>query len=185
MDSNLIQALVADFGLDLLKFNDEIRIGTLEAPAHYTTDSVADLEHIKKFYAEASRTEVGRTILEANAKLMSDRIQNQLFENTPEALSFVTGAFEILLDKHGIALPPLGSSDAKNIMTALAETAKLAYLIEKERVRGIRDESDFQHRIITKWQADLPIKKDVGMTLLCFFQVQKKRGPKAPLQVEF
>jgi hypothetical protein len=32
MDSNLIKALVADFGLDLLKFNDEIRLGTLETP---------------------------------------------------------------------------------------------------------------------------------------------------------
>lgn len=165
MDSNLIKALVADFGLDLLKFNDEIRLGTCATPAHYTKDGIADLEYIKKFYADASRTEVGRTILEANAKLMSDRIQKQLFENTPEALHFVSGAFEIFLDKHGIALPPLGSSDAKEIMTALAQTAKLAYLIEKERVMGIRDESDFQYRTITKWQADLPLKKDVGLPL--------------------
>jgi integrase len=80
-------------------------------------------------------------------------------------MQVVSGAFEIFLGKHGIALPPLESSDAKEIMTALAQTAKLAYLIEKERVRGIREESDFQHRVITKWQADLPVRKDVGIPL--------------------
>ena len=33
MDSSLINAIVAEFGLDLLQFNDEIRLGTLAASA--------------------------------------------------------------------------------------------------------------------------------------------------------
>lgn len=165
MDSNLIKALVADFGLDLLKCQDEIRLGTLETPAHYPKDKAENVEYLKKFYADASRSETGRTILEANAKLMTERIEEQIFANTPEALPFVAGAFEIFLDKHGIPLPPLDSADAKEIMAALAQTAKLAYLIEQERVKGIRDESELQHRLITKWHADLPIKKDKGIPL--------------------
>lgn len=50
-------------------------------------------------------------------------------------------------------------------MAALAQTAKLAFLIEQERVKGIRDESELQHRLITKWEADLPVKKDTGIPL--------------------
>src|ERR1039457_3260122 len=126
MDSRLINAMVAEFGLDLLKFNDDIRLGTATTPAHYPKDKAADMEYIKKFYADASKSEAGRSILEANAKLMSDRIQEQIFEGTPESLPFVAGAFELFLDKHGIELPPLESSDAKEIMSALAQTAKLA-----------------------------------------------------------
>lgn len=52
MDSRLINAMVADFGLDLLKFNDEIRLGTLVAPSNYDADKTADIENIKTFYAK-------------------------------------------------------------------------------------------------------------------------------------
>lgn len=93
MDSNVIKALVADFGLDLLRFNDEIRLSTLETPPHYPKDVLVDTENIKKVYAVASRSETGRSFLEANAKLMSQRIQEQIFAGTPEALPFVSGAF--------------------------------------------------------------------------------------------
>ena len=34
MDINLINAMVADFRLDILKINDEIRLGTIVSPAH-------------------------------------------------------------------------------------------------------------------------------------------------------
>ena len=81
MDSNIVRALVAEFGLDLLKFNDDIRLGTLVPPANCSKSTATDTENIKAFYAEASRTEVGRSALEANAKLMSDRIQEQIFKD--------------------------------------------------------------------------------------------------------
>lgn len=165
MDSNLINALVADFGLDLLKFNDEIRLGTLETPPHYPKDVLVDTENIKKVYAVASRSETGRSFLEANAKLMSQRIQEQIFAGTPESLPFVAGAFETFLDKHGIDLPPLASNDEKELMSAMAQTAKLAFIIEQERVQGIREESDLQHRMISKWKADLPLKMDTGIAV--------------------
>lgn len=163
MDSRLINAMVADFGLDLLQFNDEIRLGTMVAQPHYDKDKAASVENVKNIYAEASKSTEGRSMLAANAKLMADQIQEHIFAKKPEDLNFVSGAYEIFLEKHGIPLPPFESSDEKELMSALAQTAKLAYIIEQERVQGIREESDLQHRIISKWQADLPPKKDTGI----------------------
>ena len=155
--------MVADFGLDLLQFNDEIRLGTIVAPPHKGNDKPADVEYIKSIYAEASKSPNGRSMLEANAKLMVDRIQERIFAGKPDDLSFVSGAYEIFLEKHGIPLPPFNSSDEIELMSALAQTAKLAYVIEQERVQGIREESELQHRLISKWKADLPPKKDTGI----------------------
>ena len=163
MDSRLIDAMVADFGLDLLQFNDEIRLVTVVAPPHYDKDKTADIEYIKNIYAEASKSPNGRAMLEVSAMVMADRIQEHIFANKPGDLPFVSGAYEIFLNKHGIDLPPLESHDEKELMSALAETAKLAYIIEQERVQGIRDESDRQRHIISKWKADLPLKKDTGI----------------------
>lgn len=159
MDSSLINAIVAEFGLDLLKFNDEIRLGTLAS----NNDTAADVTFVKHIYSEASKCAYGRSLLAENAKAISDRIQESIFAGKPEDLSFVSGAYETFLNKHNIDLPPINSSDEKELMSALAQTAKLAYIIEQERVQGIRDESDRQHRLIAKWQADLPVKKDTGM----------------------
>ena len=163
MDSRLINAMVADFGLDLLQFNDEIRLGTIVAPPHKDKDKAADVEYIKSIYSEASKSPNGRALLEANAKLMADRIQERIFENKPEDLPFVSGAYEIFLKKHGVDLPPFESKDEKELMTALAQTAKLAFIIEQERVQGIREESGLQRSMISKWNADLPSKKDTGI----------------------
>lgn len=163
MDSRLINAMVADFGLDLLQFNDEIRLGTIVAPPHYDKDKAADVEYVKNIYSEASKSPNGRSMLEVNAMVMADRIQERIFAGKPDDLPFVSGAYEIFLEKYGIPLPPFESRDEKELMSALAQTAKLAYIIEQERVQGIRDESDKQHRIISKWQADLPPKKDTGI----------------------
>lgn len=159
MDSSLINAIVAEFGLDLLKFNEEIRLGTL-ASDKYDADDVTFVKHI---YAEASKCAFGRSKLSENAKVMADRIQESIFAGKPEDLPFVSGAYETFLNKHNIDLPPINSNDEKELMAALAQTAKLAYIIEQERVQGIRDESELQHRLITKWQADLPVKIDTGM----------------------
>lgn len=163
MDSRLTNAIIAEFGLDLLQFNDEIRLGTLTAQPHYDKGNAADVEDVKTLYSAASKTAVGRSLLEANAKLMSDRIQERIFTNTPEELPFVSGAYETFLNKHGIDLPPINSNDEKELMSAMAQTAKLVYIIEQERVRGIRDESDLQRSLITRWKADLPPKKDTGI----------------------
>jgi integrase len=163
MDSTLTNAIAAEFGLDLLKFNDELRLGTIVAPPHCDEEKAFNFEALKTIYTEASKSEVGRNILEENAKLMVNRITQSIFAGKPEDLPFVSGAYEIFLQKHGIDLPPINSNDEKELMSALAQAAKLAYIIEQERVKGIRDESDLQHRLISKWQADLPPKKDCGM----------------------
>lgn len=42
MDSRLIDAMVADFGLDLLQFNDEFRLGTAVAPPHNDKNKAAN-----------------------------------------------------------------------------------------------------------------------------------------------
>ncbi len=163
MDSRLTDAIAADFGLDLLQLHDELRIGTVVVPPHCDQDKASNFEEVKKIYAEASKTAVGRSMLEANAKLMADQIQEHIFAGKPDDLSFVSGAYEIFMKKHGIPLPPFNSSDEKELMTALAQTAKLAYIIEQERVQGIRGESDLQHRLISKWKTDLPPQKDTGI----------------------
>lgn len=163
MDSRLINAMVADFGLDLLQFNDEIRMGTAVDPPHRDQDEAARNEIINKLYSKALKSPEGRILLAVNAKVMADKIQEHISARTPEDLNFVSGAYEIFLEKHGIPLPPFESRDEKELMSALAQTAKLAYIIEQERVQGIRDESATQHRIISKWQADLPPKKDTGI----------------------
>lgn len=165
MDSRLTDAIVAEFGLDLLQFNDEIRLGTLVAPPHYDTEKASYVEDVKKIYAEASKSAEGRSMLEANAKKIVDRITERIFAGKPEDLPFVSGAYEIFLKKHGIDLPPLESKDEKELMSALAQTAKLAYIIEQERVQGIRDESAQQDRLISKWKDSLPPKKDTGMPI--------------------
>lgn len=165
MDSRQINAIAAEFGLDLLRLHDEIRRGTIKAPPHADVTQTSDLEFIKKVYAEASKTAAGRAMLEVNAMVMAQRIQERIFTNKPEELHFVAGSYESLLDKHGIDLPPAGSSDEKELMAALAQTAKLAYLIEQERVQGIRDESDLQDRLISKWTGALPPKQDAGLPI--------------------
>lgn len=117
MDSRLINAMVADFGLDLLQFNDEIRMGTAVVPPHKNKakdkNQTADLEYIKNIYSEASKSPNGRSMLEVNAMVMADRIQEHVFARTSEEMPFVSGAFEIFLKKHGIDLPPFESKDEK------------------------------------------------------------------------
>jgi len=189
MDTKLINAVVADFGLDLLKFHDDLRLGTMVAPAHCDANESANFEEVKRIYAEASKTEIGRIILEGSAKKMVERIQEKIFSNNPDELHFVSGAFEIFLEKHGIAIPPPDSKDAKELMAALAQAAKLAHLIEQERVHGIRDESELQHRIISKWQADLPIQKDPGIPISELFALYladwEKEYSKKPNQNDY
>lgn len=171
MDSKLVNAVVADFGLDLLRLHDELRLGTKEVPPHFDEEQATNLEEIKKFYTTASKSESGRKILEVSAKKMVDRIQEKIFSNSPSELPFVSGAFRFFLEKHGIAVPPPDSKDAKELTAALAQTAKLAHIIEQERVQGIREESELQHRIVSKWQADLPVQKDPEMPISELFQL--------------
>lgn len=159
MDSSLINAIVAEFGLDLLKFNDEIRLGTLSSD----NDTADDVKFVKHIYSEASKCAFGRSKLAENAKLMADKIQEHIFVGKPADLPFISGAYETYLDKHNIDLPPIDSNDEKELMSALAQTAKLVYIIEQERVQGIRDESDLQRSLITQWKAELPPPKDTGM----------------------
>ena len=97
--------MVADFGLNLLQFNDEFRLGTAVAPPHNDKDKAAVVEYIKNTYSEASKSPNGRSMLEANAKLMAERIQERMFAGKSENLPFVSGAYEIFLNKHGIDLP--------------------------------------------------------------------------------
>lgn len=59
---------------------------------------------------------------------MVDRIQERIFANRPDDLHFVSGAYEMFLDKHGVDLPLPESHDAKELMSAFAQTAKLAFL---------------------------------------------------------
>lgn len=163
MDSTLTDAIAAEFGLDLLRFNDELRLGTLVAPSHGDEDNAASLEVVKQVYAKALKRPEGRYMLAESAKVMVDRITERIFADRPEDLTFVSGAYETFLNKHGIDLPPFESKDEKELMSAMAQTAKLAFIIEQERIHGIRDESELQHRLIAKWKTDLPPKKDTGM----------------------
>jgi hypothetical protein len=102
MDSRLTNAIAAEFGLDLLQFHDEIRLGTAVAPPHKGKDKAASVELIKSVYSEASKTPNGRAMLEVNAMEMADRIQEHIFSGKPEDMSFVSGAYEKFLSKHGI-----------------------------------------------------------------------------------
>jgi integrase len=154
MDSRLINAMVADFGLDLLKMNDEFRLGT-----------AVDAEFINAVYASASRTPDGRDFLAENAKKMSDKIQEAIFTNSHDSLSFMNNVVETLLDKYGVNIKSVDSTEKREVVAALAQTAKLAYIIEKERVQGIRDESDRQYRIISRWENDKTTPKDKGIPL--------------------
>lgn len=163
MDSTLIDTIVAEFGLDLLRFNDEIRLGTIVAPPHCDETDAASLEAVKQVYARGSKCPEGRYLLAENAKMMADRISECIFAGRPEDLHFVSGAYETFLKKHGIDLPPIESKDEKELLSAMAQAAKLAFIIEQERVQGIRDESELQHRLISKWRSDLPPKKDAGI----------------------
>jgi integrase len=165
MDSRTINALVAEFGLDLLKCNDEIRQGTIEAPPHSSEAEINWLELAKIIYARGSQSEAGRVMLELLAMNKVSDIEKLIFANKPGDLRFVSNAFELFLDKQGIDHPPLESKDEKQLMTAMAQTARLAFIIERERVHGIRDESELQHRLVTKWNADLPVVKDPGMPI--------------------
>ena len=62
MDSRLINAIVAEFGLDILKFNDEFRHGTKVPPPHCDKDKVPVYEDINRIYTEASKSEFGRHV---------------------------------------------------------------------------------------------------------------------------
>ena len=86
MDSTLIDAIAADFGLDLLQLHDEIRLGTVVAPPHCDANKVSDFEEVKNIYAEASKTADGRAELQANAKFMSDLIRREFLAHVPVRL---------------------------------------------------------------------------------------------------
>lgn len=167
MDSTLISAMVADFGLDLLKMNDDFRRGTI-SPADFsqTTKSAdVDFEYLRHVHAEASKTPEGRIYLYAAAQKKVDDIQAQLFANTPESMSFMNNVMTTLLARHGVNIKSINDVDKKEIATSLAQAAKLAFLVEKERIQGIRDESDMQHRIISTWEKNRPVPKDKGIPL--------------------
>ncbi|OGU21022.1 MAG: hypothetical protein A2X85_06890 [Geobacteraceae bacterium GWF2_54_21] len=163
MDSTLTDAIAAEFGLDLLRFNDELRLGTMVASPNDCKEITASLEAVKQVYAKASKCPEGRYLLGESAKVMVDRITEHIFAGRPEDLTFVSGAYETFLNKHGIDLPPFESKDEKELMSAMAQSAKLAFIIEQERIQGIRDESELQHRLIAKWKTDLPPQKDTGI----------------------
>ncbi len=50
MDSTLTNAIVAEFGLDLLKFHDEIRLGTANAPSHCDKERASLVEDVKRIH---------------------------------------------------------------------------------------------------------------------------------------
>jgi integrase len=188
MDSRLINAMAADFGLDLLKVIDEIRPGmSIDPPNSAKADP--DNEFVKKVYSEVSKSPNGRDFLEICAAEIADRIQECIFSGKPDELQFVAGAYEIFLDKYGLDIPPSGSKEEKELKFALAQSAKLAFLIEQERVHGTREESELQHRLISKWNADLPPKKDTGLPvselLDQYFSVWSKDYRKRPNATEY
>lgn len=155
-----MNAIVAEYALKTLELNDRIRCAVMSAQRPATVHGCAD--HPSGASPQASRNEEpgGKSLNSAGpgSSLRSEPLAGGAAAAEPEVVLAYSDLFRI----HGRELAP-ESVDAKQVMAALAQADRLACLIERERKQGIRGESDFQHRLITKWKMDLTVGEDTGI----------------------
>ena len=142
MDSRLINGMVAEYALDWLNKTDATRT----------------------FFAVVNNTKEKRAAKSARYQDYTESVQDLILSGTSAEVLGAVSVADGCIDKLG--LTDLTATDKHEIVTAVAQTIRLLLKVESERVTGITEtESDFQTRILDKWNKEKIVKKDVGIPL--------------------
>lgn len=142
MDSRLINGMVAEFGLDWLEKADRAR----------------------SFFAGVNNIKTKRIQKAVIYNRQADRTQDQILcGKSNEVLGADLSADEYI-DRYGFK--DITSSDRTEVVNAFSQAIKLVHKAEAERAVGITEtESEFQYRLLEKWNRDKIVPKDVGIPL--------------------
>jgi integrase len=165
MDSKLINAMVAEYGLETLLEHDKARIGVKASDNAKLNSALSDLYKTvqtsdnKQYFASKTMTRI------ANEYQMSISRGKQAEVPLAEKLAKLYMARSVgngLLDDN----LDTESDDFKEVVAAFALAERLIHKTEAERLKGITaDDSDFQYRLLERWKADLPVTKDAGIPM--------------------
>lgn len=142
MDSGLINGMVAEFGLEWLEKADKAR----------------------SFFAAINNSESKRHTKTAIYKAQVDRTQDQILSGKSTDVPGAVICADKYIDKYG--LKNITAIDRNEVINSFAQAIKLTLKVEGERTVGVTEtESDFQYRLLEKWNRDKIIKTDIGISL--------------------
>jgi len=147
MDSRLINGMVAEYGLEAIGNMDKERYRRTEGRAY------KQVEVESQHWLDSSER---RRIEEVTGAHLKD-------EGTLELAIWYLKEFKNrgLLDGQDFS-----KDDIKQVVTSLHTAERQLFKVEAERLLGTTsEESDFQHRLLEKWNKDKIVKKDVGIPL--------------------
>jgi integrase len=176
MDSRLINGMVAEYGLRWIRDTDKARIGiTVSGGAKYNEYMQERAKCMQpRTVTSSDGTKMGKVTSADIGKALAD-VANLYKEFEAEEGILSTPYATELADKALTHYNSLGlvetpdevtEDNFKEVVAAFAVVERQLFKMESERIQGIReDESDFQHRLLEKWNKDKLVKKDVGIPL--------------------
>jgi len=167
MDGKLIDSMVAQYGLSTITAQDKARLGV----------KVSDDPDYNDFMlnrAECLRLGDPETVGAAMAKV-ADMLQRE--EAKGRHLTFGPEAADIMLAHYnelGLVGGPdeVTADEVTEVVAAFATAERHLFKVESERMQGItEDDSAYQHRLLGRWRANLPVRKDLGLPLEELFRL--------------
>ena len=147
MDSRLINGMVAEYGLEGIASMDKERYRRTEGSSY------------KRVEAES------QDWLKTSEARRMDEVTGEHLKNI-STLELATWYLKEFKNRGLLDGQDFSKDDIKQIVTSLHTAERQLFKVEAERLLGTTPEdSDFQHRLLEKWNKDKIIKKDVGIPL--------------------
>lgn len=164
MDSRLINGMVAEYGLRWLRDTDKARIGI---KVSNNEEYSSYMQHRAECQRINGGTETAAEVMKKVANMYQQDEARGRHLTTPYATE-LADSYLTLFNKRGLVGKPgeLTEDDFKEVVAAFATAERQLYKAEAERMQGIKEEeSDFQYRLMEKWNRDKIVPKDVGVPL--------------------
>jgi integrase len=159
MDSRLINGMAAEYGLENLADYDKASKGLA------TFDAM-------KGYVDYVRSSPERRKLAVNlSDEIADACNQSILDGRHEDVLFAKDWAKLFISKYRLSGlieedEEIEPEEFKEVVAAFAQTERQLHKAHSERLQGISEiESDFQHRLLEKWNKDKLVKKDVGIPI--------------------
>ena len=166
MDGKLIDSMVAQYGLAEIAAQDKARLGVkVSGDPDYNEFMLRRAEVLRLSDPEATAA-VFANVAE---QLRRDQAKGRRILGH-EAAYMMLGHYNNL----GLVGGPdeVTEDEVTEVVAAFATAERHLFKVESERMQGItEDDSDYQHRLLGRWRANLPVIKDLGIPLSDFFDI--------------
>lgn len=168
VDQKLIDAMVAEYGLETVAAQDKARLGVKVSNDPEYNEFMLRRAECLRLAGEPD----GIATAMANVAnwLQREGAKGRHLTQAPEAADVLLTRFH----KRGLIGGPneVTEDDITEVVAAFATAERHLFKVEAERMLGVtEDDSDYQHRLLGRWRANLPVVKDTGIPLAELFNL--------------